>query len=219
MAFLIPMVIPLYNPFLMLGWKTRKKLIQEHSKRVFEVEKKITTVEKEKLWGLFGFSPVPLHRIILKVANQEALIIRNWRIEGLWLDECSWCSTYCEILTRDAFSLNCCWALSIPGPHSLLYFDVAFPTLAIKTQGCEIIRSWRPPWQSNNAVSLYFHCHLDPTSHPSLLVWWFIQQTTQLTCHGTRVIFVLSSNSAMYPFLNIQQPKQSSETCSLPSGT
>jgi hypothetical protein len=32
--------------FWMLGWETRKKLIQEHRERVSEINKKVATVEK-----------------------------------------------------------------------------------------------------------------------------------------------------------------------------
>ena len=42
----------------MLGWETRKKLIQEYHKGVSE-PKKVATVEK--LQGLSGFFPVSLH--------------------------------------------------------------------------------------------------------------------------------------------------------------
>ena len=70
--------------FWMLGWETRKKLIQEHRKRVVsKMAKKIYHYwETPRSAGLLSCSLASL-----KVANQEALIIRIRRIEGLWLDD------------------------------------------------------------------------------------------------------------------------------------
>jgi len=97
------------------GWETRLKLIQGHRKRVSEMKKKSCHCwEAPKSVRLHSFFLASL-----KAANQETLIIRNRRIEGLWLNSVltwkMWC--YCEILTHDAFSLKRCWDST-----QLLYF-------------------------------------------------------------------------------------------------
>ena len=71
------MVIPFITFFL---GEIGKKLIQEHRKRVSEMEKrKVVTVEK--LRGLFSFFPIPLYH--LKYLTKKLLLSILSEIEGL----------------------------------------------------------------------------------------------------------------------------------------
>jgi hypothetical protein len=95
----IPNVILLYSPlfFLILGWETRKKLIQEHRKRSSERKKKLPLLRNSK---------------VCSVANQETLTYYQKSKDSVL----AWKTRrYCQILRILAQALP-------STPHSLPYF-------------------------------------------------------------------------------------------------
>jgi hypothetical protein len=108
----ILIVIPLYNLF--IDARLGDTQVTDPRIRASETKKSCHYWETPRSVRLLFRTFAPL-----KVGYQDALIIRNWRLEGLWLDDVlswkiSWSYMSCELRTRDALSLN----------HSILHFII-----------------------------------------------------------------------------------------------